>query len=60
MKPLLVTTIHTFADLKAALESLSEDELKQPVRFLDTKYGIDEVYRVFELAADEVGLILTE
>lgn len=51
---------YTLQELKELLETLSEKELKQPVRFLNTQYGTYEVYRIGELAVDEFGLILAE
>lgn len=51
---------YTLQELKELLQTLSEKELSQSVRFLSTKYGTYEVYAPRELAVDEFGLILTE
>ena len=50
-------TFTNYAELKALLETLTEEELKQAVQFVEAKWG--EVYSVEELVTDEeIGLIL--
>lgn len=57
MKPQVVNIIYTFADLKAALESLSKEELKQPVRVLD-RHNNSESFDLYAMAEDDVGPFL--
>jgi hypothetical protein len=49
---------NTFGELKAALETLSEEELKQPVRVID-RYSDSGSFELYCIAQDDVGPILT-
>lgn len=48
-----------YAELKELLESLTADELSQPVRFrVPSLYANGEVYPVDEIVTDDEGLAL--
>ncbi len=54
MKP---QVFKTFGELKTLLESLSEEELKQPVRAVE-RHDDCEPFEVYIIAVDDVGLVL--
>lgn len=53
-------TFGNYRELKALLEAMTEQELDQRVRFVDTTFSGDrETYPLSEITVDEKGLRLT-